>query len=952
MTPHWLKELRVRLISSAVLAGCAMLIATACVDAEENSLTDAITATDEAYQGPFAYQEDEPLVAASPPQAMTFELPAGSIVRDYEASPTGGEVAVIVEDADHRQHLAFWTFGERGFARTIDVPPQTKLMSLTWHPHGKAIFMLAAAGTGSQILKIDAASTSFAPKLVYASSTSLRRLVVGPRPFQVGSQNDAVFRLFFGEKLPNGAYALRTVSESGKALYTVVGPQRDAAYRGRKDDETAPNTTIAPSGLPVQFHSAGNLLIWEDEKKCLHKLAYTGDNWDKAEPFGECGHIVTYAPNGIATIDWQAGHPGFHVHGLIDGADQAVHGELTLESVPSHMPDGRGVVALTADNGRRALRYLPISVPLANVANAWMYTESAADQQALTRDRGLFRPLPEEEQLYQLYDTESYQCGDPDVRVPTRPYLVTTDLFWELYGSAFDGLFIVLERGQAMPAFQRFVTAADAELQSRHPGTPMAKAFAAARAVFEGRGDSNEEAKLIVAAAGRAPSTAIDQELDFSQFRPRGHYTSEDQKRYFGAVRYLSALPLSEDDTALLRGLSGTVGQAAEDWIAVYKPFIATSRLDLVWGGRASTIASHPDTKGTRLFPLSWGWDNEALDNVIDHSERPAAERILDGAGQPRQVPSGLDVADVGGDKLAGDLLKSDGTLSKFPNLAARLADTRKRFAAAGGKSRSSLYDSWIAALATQWADATGSAIAGPVWDTKRLQTGLASWTTLRHATVLVNDKTAAECGEGGFESIVLRPPRGYVEPDPATFAAIADLFDATIAVVQAGPAIIADAATATRLRDGIVRRLSESRDNVRKYQKIAEKELRGEALSAGDYELIQYVGRAAEHNFLIFTSLSSPQYALSNPDPMMKVVDVTDRLEAAVGRPLEWDQVVPYFGRSEIVKGGIYSYYELASGHPMNDSAWREQVDHQEHPEWVRRYLSAQQLSCPARQP
>ena len=59
-------------------------------------------------------------------------------------------------------------------------------------------------------------------------------------------------------------------------------------------------------------------------------------------------------------------------------------------------------------------------------------------------------------------------------------------------------------------------------------------------------------------------------------------------------------------------------------------------------------------------------------------------------------------------------------------------------------------------------------------WAAKRLQTGLASWATLRHASVLVNDRTAAECGEAGFEPIIMTPPRGYVEPDPKSFEAIA----------------------------------------------------------------------------------------------------------------------------------------------------------------------------------
>jgi hypothetical protein len=921
-------------------------------------LDEAAAAPTEPYDGPFGYDEPEPVVAASPSGKVFLQLPAGTVVRDYEASPAGDEAVVIIEDAAHKQRVAFWRFDSAGLARSVDVPAQTSLASATWHPQGRAVFLLANIGQSSRILKLDAAAKTFAPRQVFASQKPLRRLVVGPRPFQIGNDKTPSYRLFFGEKLAEGSYSLRTVSENGKSLYTVVGPRADAEYRGR-DDQEAPKTTIAAFALPLQFHPAGNMLIWEDGKKCLHRLLYSGSNWDKSEAFGECGHSVTYTPNGIATIDWQQGRPGIRIHGLIGKSDEPALGEYAFEGIPSHLPDGKGVVAVTSGAGGKALHYLPVSVPLADVANAWMYVEKPADLQKLTRARGLFRPLPENEQLYQLYDSESYLCGEPDVSTPTRPYFVTTDLFWELYGAAFDGLFIILEREQAMPAFARFVAAADDRLKARHPGTRMAKAFSAARAVLEGRADRDPEARLIAAAKGEAESPALGGTLNYAEFKPRGHYTSDEQKRYFAAVRYLGKLPLPAEDTALLRGLDPAVGQTAQAWVSVYRPFVAASRLALVWGddAAAGAIASHPGEPGARLFPLSWGWDNEALDNVVFHSTWPPAEQIATREGAGRMLPSGLDFAAIAGNRLARDLLDRSGIMATFPNLAPRLDATRKRFQAAAGKSRPGLYDDWIAALGIQWADTAASTpLAGPLWDAKRLQTGLASWTTLRHATVLVNDKAAAECGEGGFETIVLRPPRGYVEPDPATFTAIAALFDETIKAVQAMPGIARDGALDEKLRSGIIRRLTESRDNTLRYKQIAEKELRGEALTAAEYQLIQYVGRAAEHNFLIFTSLSNPKYALTNPEPMMKVADAADgpggSLEAGVGRPLEWDQVVPFFGRSEIVKGSVYSYYEFASGDLLNDAQWREMVDKQKRPDWVAGYMSDAPLSCPAQQP
>jgi hypothetical protein len=215
-----------------------------------------------------------------------------------------------------------------------------------------------------------------------------------------------------------------------------------------------------------------------------------------------------------------------------------------------------------------------------------------------------------------------------------------------------------------------------------------------------------------------------------------------------------------------------------------------------------------------------------------------------------------------------------------------------------------------------------------------------------------------------------MAPPRGYVEPDPATFGAIADLFDATITMVKSAPILASDPASDPAVRDGIARRLIQSRDDARQFQVIARKELAGQPLDPDDYAAIEYVGATVEHSFLLFMSLSNPSYALSTPDPIMKVADVagargemTKRqsaisgsnggsLEVAVGRPLEWDQIVPFYGRREIVKGAIYSYYELTAPEPIDDATWQGMVDQQTRPSWVAPFLSSTTLGSPATEP
>ncbi len=965
-----------------IVAVSVLLVAMSCPTQAEDGGASGLVSVDQ--DNPLGkpdaapFQETALTVRASPASAISYQLAAGLSVRDFEVSPAGDKVALVTEDAQHRQQVAWWHFDAAGLSDPVEVPAATRIASLTWRPDAGRLFVLATDGQGSQILGLDPAAKTYAATILYQSAVPLRRLVVGPRPFE-GSKGVPAYRLFFGQQLAGGRFALRTVTERGQVPYTVVGPGLDPQFvksnkTGTPPSFDPPNTTIAPSALPLAFHPAGNALVWEDARGCLHKKPYEQSDWAKSMPFGSaCGSTVTYAQNGAATLEWSAAKQGLRIRGLIDGSDRTEVASVRLASAPSQMPDGKGVVGLTRDAGRTTLRFLPLDLPLADVANAWMFLGNADDQQRFVRDRGLFRNLPDKDQIYQLYDSESY-AGDLDLSAATRPYFVTTDLFWELYGATFDGLFIVVERERAIPAFRTFVAATTNALRLTHPGSGLATQLAAAQAVLEHREAGNPEAQRILA-ANFSGTTPLGNELDYAQLKPRGHYKTEEQQRYFRAMRYLSLTRLSEADAQTLRKLGPNVAKAAAEWIGSYRPFIAASRLDLVWGSDAAKapIASHPDAYGgIGLFPLSWAWDNEALDNVIYHDNWPVAEKIESPAGMRRLLPSGLDFAAILGNADARQLLGDQGLIATYPNLAVRIAATSRRFVAdRQRRPTTSLYEKWMTALATQWADdALAPGISGPLWNMKRLQTGLASWATLRHSTILVNDQTSAEAGEGGFERIVMAPPRGFVEPDPATFGAIADLFDATIAVVNAAPILKGDPANDAAVSQGIVKRLTRSRDDARMFQAIAKKELGGQQLAPDDYAAIEFVGGTVEHAFLVFMSLSNPSYALSNPDPMMKVADVAGArgeipeeqgvkagpaggsLEVAVGRPLEWDQIVPFYGRHEIVKGAIYSYYEFTQPEPIDDAAWRAKVDAQSRPPWIARFLSHGKLVFPATEP
>ena len=129
-------------------------------------------------------------------------------------------------------------------------------------------------------------------------------------------------------------------------------------------------------------------------------------------------------------------------------------------------------------------------------------------------------------------------------------------------------------------------------------------------------------------------------------------------------------------------------------------------------------------------------------------------------------------------------------------------------------------------------------------------------------------------------------------------------------------------------------------------------KERKGENLSDGENQKILYVARTGEHLFLVFNSLSNKEYALSDPDPIAKIADVagdgliSPYLMVAVGNTMEWNHIVPFYGRHQIVKGSIYSYFEFQSSSLLNDLEWRVKLPKQEFPLWIKPFITNQSAS------
>ncbi|MDP4290966.1 MAG: DUF3160 domain-containing protein [Bacteroidota bacterium] len=932
------------------------------VKAQIRGNEEVITCPDTANLIKGIFDIPELKIFPSPESDGGITFPTSEKVIDYDIEPTGVNVAIVVIDKSGNSYLKFWQIGKSKISDSLLLTMGFVPKSIICHPKVEAFFVMGVKDFKNQILRIQKSRNKWISKIIFSTPTHLRRLVICPCPFITSTDymNDKYYysyRLFFGMENADKSYRIVSVTENGNKLYQVIGPAK--TFTKPAEDDVPPSEMESDWALPIAFHPAGHQLIWQDKFNRFNYASYQSKSWGETKPMklALSSHgTITPTPNGLGLIHWQNDKKGIGVYLLASKKENIQLPDYHFIAPPSSTPDGKGIIGLMFSNNQFTLNYLHINVPLADVTNAWMYVNSENESDLFQKNSGLFRPN-QDDQLYQLYDSENYLNDASAPNNPVRPYLVTTDIFWELFGAAYEGIFIVKERDEAIPDFWKFISAAQQFEVKSNSKSKWKEVFTVLQD-FNAGNIQNPEVKKIINEINDL-SDITQKQYPYSDLKPRGHYTSSpEMEKYFKAFRYFTTILKSSRDTLKeLNLLPKEVSVYAEKWIQSYNGFVAPSRSPLVWKDIKVTAPKYcmEPQKDSTIFPLSWGFDNEVLNSTVYHEKAPVNLQI-----KFRLLPSGLDFASVLGNSFADKLLESD--YAKYPNLHKVIENLRNNYIVNNKLTfnKENLYESWLNAIAVQWADTLKSPNRlndRDIWQTKRLQTGLATWSTLRHASVLVNERTCAECGEGGFEEILMRAPRGYVEPDPNTFAAIAGLFEMAVHYVSRnveGKPNITDQydddenAAKISLYDGIVGRLKEVAGKARYFQTLAEKEIRGEALSNEENKEILFVARIAEHNFLIFNSLSNKDYALSNPDPIAKITDIAGGgfipyLMSAVGKSMEWNHIVPYFGRHQIVKGSIYSYYEFVSKQLSNDKEWQKKVTKQEFLPWIKPYITDQ---------
>ena len=150
----------------------------------------------------------------------------------------------------------------------------------------------------------------------------------------------------------------------------------------------------------------------------------------------------------------------------------------------------------------------------------------------------------------------------------------------------------------------------------------------------------------------------------------------------------------------------------------------------------------------------------------------------------------------------------------------------------------SSLASAWLRVLATlkpPQGQGLPAYMQSPPYPAKRIESILGSYTELKHATILYAKQNYAEYGGGGEEGTPPPVPKGFVEPDPAFWAAMVRLVE-TAATGFAHYKMLPQ-----ELEE--YGRLDTFRKDMAFYAALTAKELANEPIADADYERLRLSG-------------------------------------------------------------------------------------------------------------
>ncbi|MFZ5517623.1 MAG: DUF3160 domain-containing protein [Candidatus Zhuqueibacterota bacterium] len=601
-------------------------------------------------------------------------------------------------------------------------------------------------------------------------------------------------------------------------------------------------------------------------------------------------------------------------------------------------------------------------------------------------------------QLYEVYNACTWDG---------TPIFVTADAVLHTYHVLFDYFLSEIEARKFVAALSELTDAMILNIEADYPQLMTAQArdaalsnlayFYVARKLLSPDDAApaeiadvvDAELALIDAHEGFSFSPIFGEfsKLDYSQFKPRGHYTkSETLQVYFKTMMWygwtiftmepqlfgeiaarhsLQALLMVQD----IYTLQGAEASLETLWDSIYEPTVFfVGRTDdpnirdyrilgeQIYGDNFLTLSGDSLANAHLLDafmaqaqtlpePKIPNWIHGAF--ITYKGFRFMGQRfipdsywmahLIDPYVRSRYFPKGLDVLAILGSARACALMDSVYHETS-PGYAEKIAEFRAELMALNPEQwAQNLYWNWLYCLLPL----LGEKGAGyPLfmqtlaWADKELLTALASWAELRHDTILYAKQSMTPCGT------TPGTPKSYVEPNPLLYARLASLVQFTKDGLS----------SRNLLLDGFDVRLDSFERLLLFLKDISIKELESIPLTDTDYENIFCFGSVMQD--LVSVTLDPNNPFNRDVDDMAVVADVhTDSnseqcLEEGVGYPLEIYVIVNEGGDIRLTRGAIFSYYEFTQpiADRLTDEKWRQMLVSDappKMPEWVSGFVN-----------
>ena len=726
---------------------------------------------------------------------------------------------------------------------------------------------------------------------------------------------------------------------------------------------------IMKGGDVPEWSPSGDTLIYKIEGNHYKALAYSYHHWwrETSIPVPSSKGILSWAPNQSSFLEYDFLQKKSYVVPRDSLNKRDVLKGKALTSSPTFFPDGKGLAFTYNKDGKRILAIEPYDDPLGDVVNLWMYPYSKSQRDKLIMNHLLFFNA-KHEQIYGLYETEPYK-RDPNEHA--KSYLVTSDAVLETFYAAFSALLDHIERQEFVNALQEFVSKGLEVTQEKKVSRDVENLFLTGLLLLKPDAVKNipHEIQDVIERIHKASGIGkplFGKEIVYGDFFIRGKYEkSKDLQPYFRTLKWFQTFKFDlkdENDRKYVSQIlkvttSPKVYPSIERINLLIKEVIGESRnygpltlKELQEKGALPEIKPNlPWIQQLQdiftLLPSIYTLDAFVFDELVTHLRRPETVGTQE---NPRLLPVGMDIMAAFGSGEAKTILIEELKEGRFANYEKRLDEVARRI-------KQFSQNVWDQNIYHNWLDTLSILIKDPperspeftktkAWKRKQLNTALGSWVNLRYETIGWVEQVAAESGEGGYERLNIGMPRGYVEPNPLFFKSLSKGFER---MSDKFKQIIKN----PELKNAVMERVNNYRKHLKVLEVIAQKELDNETLTDEEYGEILCIGRTVEHFILLMNSLNTQQDeggGLKNPDSIRKIVDVQmdptnyARLYEALGFVHEINVMVPYYGRKEIVKGPIYSYYEFVSPELLDSQKWR-QMDKPKLPVWIEGYYDGE---------